>query len=246
MKYIKWQDELSGYLGSLPRDERDKVFSYFAEMYADKRDAGLEEEEIIEEFGAPYDVAKRILSENGDRGEPAPEKSDGGAEYTQYRGQASTEYVPPRGQSTAEFSQPNAQASAQADNTTYQAQANNTQPAQPQRKDRTWVFVLLCVLFALPIFFVVLAMVIVTVTIIAMPFGVMVSGFSELGCAVGALIGGSATAAYATAAIGLGLLLAGAGVALLPLAGLLVKLMWKLFKKLFAWLKSLFVGREAN
>lgn len=71
MTYIKWQDELESYLGAVSREEKQKVFAYFAEMYADKRDAGFSEEEIIEEFGAPYDAAKRILSENG---ECAPEK----------------------------------------------------------------------------------------------------------------------------------------------------------------------------
>lgn len=65
MKYIKWQDELEGYLCSLPREEKDKAFSYFSEMYADKREAGMSEEEIVESFGPPYDVAKRILSESG-------------------------------------------------------------------------------------------------------------------------------------------------------------------------------------
>lgn len=65
MTYIQWRDELNGCLGSMPADEKEKVFSYFAEMYADKRDAGLSEEEIVAEFGAPYDVAQRILNEEG-------------------------------------------------------------------------------------------------------------------------------------------------------------------------------------
>lgn len=73
MTYIQWRDELNSYLGSMPTEEKEKVFSYFAEMYADKRDAGLSEEEIVAEFGAPYDVARRILSEEGrSAGTPAP------------------------------------------------------------------------------------------------------------------------------------------------------------------------------
>lgn len=64
MTYIQWRDELEGQLKSLPDEERQKVFSYFSEMYADKRDAGLTESQIINEFGAPYDVAQRILNEN--------------------------------------------------------------------------------------------------------------------------------------------------------------------------------------
>lgn len=64
MTYIQWRDELDRCLRGIPNDEREKVFSYFSEMYADKRDAGLSEREIIAEFGAPYDVAQRILNEN--------------------------------------------------------------------------------------------------------------------------------------------------------------------------------------
>lgn len=63
MTYIKWKDEVESYLNGLSEEEKKKVFSYFAEMYADKRDAGKSEEQIIEEFGAPYDVAKKILGE---------------------------------------------------------------------------------------------------------------------------------------------------------------------------------------
>lgn len=76
MKYINWHDELVGYLSDLNREEREKITSYFAEMYADKRDAGLSEEEIVESFGAPYDVAKRIRSENGlTRPQDEPQKA---------------------------------------------------------------------------------------------------------------------------------------------------------------------------
>ena len=63
MTYIKWKDEVESYLLELSDEEKKKVFSYFSEMYADKRDAGKSEERIIEEFGAPYDVALKILSE---------------------------------------------------------------------------------------------------------------------------------------------------------------------------------------
>ena len=66
MTYIKWKDEVESYLVSLPQEEKQKIFSYFSEMYADKRDAGKSEEQIISEFGAPYDVAKKILTESRD------------------------------------------------------------------------------------------------------------------------------------------------------------------------------------
>ena len=74
MTYIKWKDEVESYLGNLSAEEKQRIFSYFAEMYADKRDAGKSEAQIIEEFGAPYDVAKRILE--GSK-ENAPSSQDG-------------------------------------------------------------------------------------------------------------------------------------------------------------------------
>lgn len=64
MTYIKWKDEVESYLYGMSEEEKRKVFSYFAEMYADKRDAGKSEAQIVEEFGAPYDVAKKILSDS--------------------------------------------------------------------------------------------------------------------------------------------------------------------------------------
>ena len=64
MTYIKWKDEVESYLINLSDAEKQKILSYFSEMYADKRDAGKSEAQIIEEFGAPYDVAKRILADS--------------------------------------------------------------------------------------------------------------------------------------------------------------------------------------
>ena len=46
-------------------------------------------------------------------------------------------------------------------------------------------------------------------------------------------------------AVGIGLIIFGVSVILIPLFISLVKLMWKLFRRLFAWIKSLFSGREA-
>ena len=77
MTYIKWKDEVESYLVNLPQEEKQKIFSYFSEMYADKRDAGKSEAQIIEEFGAPYDVAKKILAESRDAAAPQSEQTDG-------------------------------------------------------------------------------------------------------------------------------------------------------------------------
>ncbi len=77
MTYIKWKDEVESYLGNLSASEKQKVFSYFAEMYADKRDAGISEETIIEGFGAPYDVAQRILADSKETPSSQPDNQNG-------------------------------------------------------------------------------------------------------------------------------------------------------------------------
>ncbi|MDE7453610.1 MAG: DUF4097 family beta strand repeat-containing protein [Clostridia bacterium] len=63
MKYNEWRDELKNNLLSCNESERQRVLDYYAEAYADRREAGFSEREIIEEFGAPYDAAHRILTE---------------------------------------------------------------------------------------------------------------------------------------------------------------------------------------
>lgn len=64
MTYNEWRDELKSNLLSVSDAERRRVLDYYAEAYADRREAGFSEREIIDEFGAPYDAAQRILSEN--------------------------------------------------------------------------------------------------------------------------------------------------------------------------------------
>ena len=61
MTYNEWRDELKNNLLSVTEAERNRVLDYYAEAYADRREAGFSEREIIEDFGAPYDAAQRIL-----------------------------------------------------------------------------------------------------------------------------------------------------------------------------------------
>lgn len=66
MKYNEWRDELYNNLLSVSETERRRVLDYYAEAYADRRDAGFSEREIIDDFGAPYDAARRILSDGAE------------------------------------------------------------------------------------------------------------------------------------------------------------------------------------
>ena len=76
MKYNEWRDELKSNLLGVGESERQRVLDYYAEAYADRREAGFSEREIIEEFGAPYDAAQRILAETPKTElEAAPEKA---------------------------------------------------------------------------------------------------------------------------------------------------------------------------
>ena len=97
MTYNEWRDELKSNLLSVSDAERRRVLDYYAEAYADRREAGFSEREIIDEFGAPYDAAQRILSENSFqaskavRTEPERENGDNGEKRANIYGQ------PPQG-----------------------------------------------------------------------------------------------------------------------------------------------------
>ena len=76
MTYNEWRDELKSNLLSVSDSERQRVLDYYAEAYADRREAGFSEREIIAEFGAPYDAAQKILNDNADPvDEPSNQKS---------------------------------------------------------------------------------------------------------------------------------------------------------------------------
>ena len=221
MKYNEWRDELKSNLLCVSESERRRVLDYYAEAYADRRDAGFSEREIIDDFGAPYDAAQRILSESGDYYE-APSSREPTREE---RRREERERREERREEKREYNN------------------FNDQPAKPvkQREDYTWVFVLLCIIFAVPIFIVVMGMVGVTVSVCVAPFGVLISGVVTMGIGVGELF---TNAAHGAITIGCGLIIFGVSLIIMPLCFQLVKWMWKLFHMFFAWLKRLFSGKE--
>lgn len=64
MNYMEWETRLVEALKGLPTAETIKVTSYYREMYGDKLDAGLKEEDILTEFGDPKACAEKIIAEN--------------------------------------------------------------------------------------------------------------------------------------------------------------------------------------
>lgn len=225
MTYIEWKNELEDYLIDLPYDERQKVFSYFSEMYADRREAGYREEEIIAEFGAPYDAAQRVL------------------------GRSDEECTSPRRCADRNGRRREREQERQRDRERRERERRNEEyrqyGGQPcnQREDLTWLFVILCILFAAPLFGIVMAMIGITVGFCVAPIAVIASGFATVGGAIGGVVSGGPAAAGACMA-GIGLVIVGVGFMLIPLFFGFVKLMWKAFNKLFSAIRNAFAGRR--
>ena len=229
MTYNEWRDELKNNLLSVSEAERRRVLDYYAEAYADRREAGFSEREIISDFGAPYDAAQRILNESDDEGYVEPPKTshygDSRSRRHEERREERREYRSDVG--ADEYREPRPVAS---------------DARTKKREDYTWVFVLLCIVFAIPLFCVVMTMVGITIGLCVAPFSVLVSGIARVGAGIGLLF---SSVSSGLAQIGIGLIQTGIGIVLIPLFIWLVKLMWKLFRKLFAWIKSLFSGKES-
>lgn len=61
MTKYEWERELKKHIAILPQNEQNKIFDYYNEMFEDRIEAGMQEKDIIYEFGNPYDVAQKIL-----------------------------------------------------------------------------------------------------------------------------------------------------------------------------------------
>ena len=212
MTYNEWRDELKCNLLCVPEQERARVLDYYAEAYADRRDAGYTEHEITAEFGAPYDAARRILSESGE--------------------QYFINYTPDMEEEQAE------DIKIKSD----PAFESNLNYSPQKTSDRTWACVLLCIVFAIPIFGIFMAMVLVTIVFCVIPFALLIAGVATIGAGVGGLF---SNAVSGVVELGLGLVLFGISLIIMPVFLKLVKLMWKVFIKFFVWLKSLFRVKES-
>lgn len=224
MTYIKWKDEVESYLVNMPQDEKQKLFSYFSEMYADKRDAGLSEAQIIEEFGAPYDVAKRILESGKESGQAEPsQKISGGGNYNynyynyNYGGAPQTNAAPPPAQPERPYVQPQPVVVPQP-----QPQPQAAAQATPKKQGAGHVIASIILI---------IVMIWATAFLIGAPLVAVVDGFVSVGAAVGALVSSSCTAAVGIAAIGRGLLYVGGGLILLAPLSVLTHFLWSKLTK---------------
>ncbi len=89
MTYVQWESEFEKCIGSLPKNEKDEIIGYYREIYADKREAGLSDEEIIKNFGEPMLAAAKILMENS-----TEEKDSKGAEAAEPSAEANKSEAP--------------------------------------------------------------------------------------------------------------------------------------------------------
>lgn len=267
MTYNEWRDELKSNLLCVSEGERRRVLDYYAEAYADRRDAGYTEREIIEDFGAPYDAAQRILAENAEPRDTRGENGERswrqvGARFkngigTQFKGfnqklkngvdhlsekmensgnrNRNDNYYEESGYERESYERPY---------TPPPASQPAPEPEKPKKKreDYTWVFVLLCVIFCVPLFGLLMSMVGVTIGVCAAPFALLVSGVATIGSAVGTMVGGAVLDGVCE--LGVGIIIFGVSIILIPLFVKLIKIMWQLFGKLFGWIKSLFSGKE--
>ncbi len=225
MTYNEWRDELKSNLLSVSENERRRVLDYYAEAYADRRDAGFSEREIIEDFGAPYDAAKRILDENRDYSEEFIRQGDNEKKRNDEPPKQQPQY------NRQQYTQPP------------QPQYAQQPPEKKKKQDYTWAFVLLCIIFAIPLFGLIMTMVGITIGFTVAPFGLLIWGVVTAGGGVGVMVGGNVAAGACQ--LGLGLIIFGVSIVLLPLFIKLVKLMWAAFKSLFGFIKRQFSGKEA-
>lgn len=230
MTYTEWRDELKSNLLCVSESERRRVLEYYAEAYADRREAGYSEREIVAEFGAPYDAAKRILSEEDREFVDAPKREERREPYVR-RAPVRDEYFEATPVRTAPYEEK-----------TKRAEKAEKREKKEKKKRVSWVYVLLCVVFAIPIFALILALSMITVAAFVAPFAVLIAGVGEAGLGVGMMF---SSVLDGLVRVGFGLMVFGVGIILISILPRIARLIWIIFKKIGGFIKSLFVREEA-
>lgn len=82
MNWKKWERTLKRFLSPLPKSEQKEIAMYYREIYEDKLDLGLTEQEILAEFGSPQACAGRMIAESSVQQEnPVPASNPFVREY---------------------------------------------------------------------------------------------------------------------------------------------------------------------
>lgn len=237
MTYTEWRDELKNNLLSVSESERRRVLDYYAEAYADRREAGFSEHEIIEYFGAPYDAAQRILCDRSDYSDEFFDdaKSERAAEDKRKRDDEDRKKQEVEYRHKPDDEKPR-------DDTANKSSDKSGDKSSDGSSDIRWLYVVLCIVFAIPIFACFMALVGISVGFCVAPFAVLISGVCIIGGGVGTMVTGEVLAGLAS--VGLGLVVLGIGIILMSVFTKIVNLIWKLWNALFKWIKSLFGIKE--
>ena len=73
----QWLKAFQKALAPLPRAERERAADYYAELFADRAEAGEAEETIARELGDPAAAARAVLCESGAGGNGAGNANGG-------------------------------------------------------------------------------------------------------------------------------------------------------------------------
>lgn len=232
MTYIKWKDEVESYLINLSDAEKQKILSYFSEMYADKRDAGKSEAQIIEEFGAPYDVAKRILADSisaasqQDNSDGAGASVNGGNNYNynyynyNYGGAPAPNAPAPNAPPPPAKETPQKEFVAPAQQPAAIAQPAATQVKKKAGAGRIILGVFLAFLLGC-----------LTITLIGSALAMIVESFISIGATAGAIAAAECGGAEGTAIIGYSIMIAGLNFILLAPIYTLCRFLWRKLTK---------------
>lgn len=246
MTYNEWRDELKSNLLSVSASERRRVLDYYAEAYADRRDAGYTEREIIEDFGAPYDAAQRILSDR-----PSSSYDDYDDVYDTRRDErpresAKREREEKRAREREERRE-NRERKREKRNYDEYDEYERRYPERdyeprrrvdpPKDNSHPFLFAILCILFAIPMFGVFMALVGITIGLCTAPFFCIIAGCASMGGGIGQIVGGYLYDGLAL--LGTGAVVFGVGLILIPIFFTVVKYLWKMLKHFFSWMKSL-------
>ena len=232
MTYIKWKDEVESYLINLSDAEKQKILSYFSEMYADKRDAGKSEAQIIEEFGAPYDVAKRILADSisaasqQDNSDGAGASVNGGNNYNynyynyNYGGAPAPNAPAPNAPPPPAKETPQKEFVAPAQQPAAIAQPAATQVKKKAGAGRIILGVFLAFLLGC-----------LTISLIGSALAMIVESFISVGATAGAIAAAECGGAEGTAIIGYSIMIAGLNFILLAPIYTLCRFLWRKLTK---------------
>lgn len=232
MTYIKWKDEVESYLINLSDAEKQKILSYFSEMYADKRDAGKSEAQIIEEFGAPYGVAKRILADSisaasqQDNSDGAGASVNGGNNYNynyynyNYGGAPAPNAPAPNAPPPPAKETPQKEFVAPAQQPAAIAQPAATQVKKKAGAGRIILGVFLAFLLGC-----------LTISLIGSALAMIVESFISIGATAGAIAAAECGGAEGTAIIGYSIMIAGLNFILLAPIYTLCRFLWRKLTK---------------